>query len=436
MHCSQYFGSLLTLLSITLMSEKAYGQLADSPWPDYGGGLTNTHVANSIGPSNPQIRWAYDIVNKQVGEQSYATSQPVLGPDGTIFFVIPQGGLDQNVLALNPDGTTKWVVYGRVLTRPSGWAAIDAEGQLLYLRGSNGSASSRLTALDSSNGTQLWIGPPLQTPYETGPTVGNDGTIYVTDNQKTFQSLTPTGQLNWAATAGGPFVNPAIDSNGTIFAGGRSLSAINHGGEVLWSIASQNQPIYDRIRYFVSPAIDQHDHIYVGTTTSLSDPGYFLAVDASGNQLWRRDDVSGAAAIGTNGTIYAGWQGILHAMSPLDGHDLWTYNTGLINSNGAEGVTIDLLGDIYLSTIDGRVLSLTPQGQLRWEINLVPDATENVYLTAPVIGANGDLYVGGGYSKQIYAIQNIPEVSSLFLAAISFASVVRMSTRKKRLINC
>lgn len=409
--------TIIAFMMFVSLHAKARAQLANSAWPDYGGGLANTSRANVSGPSQPEVVWAYALGNDIAA--TYSFHEATLGSDGTIFF-LTSGGRAQNLLALNPDGSTKWVVNGfGSLSAVGNWPAIIANGNLLYASGLSSSSNSNLVERNASTGAVVWTVPVFGNPFQTGPTVAQNGTIYAGDDNGTLKSLTPTGATNWSLSTPAPYNNPAIGTNGIIYTGGRSLVAIDPSGQIDWSIAALNQPVFNRIRYFTSPAIDSHGNVYVGTSTSAVDPGYFMAVDAAGHQLWQRQGVGGAPAIGPDGTIYAGYQGVLHAMSPLDGHDLWTYAVGALNENGAEGVTVDVNGNIYLSTISGVLMSLSSSGSLRWTLDLAPDTTNNVYPSAPIIGADGTLYVGGGYTGQFFAIQNVPEPSAFVLFAVA-----------------
>jgi sugar lactone lactonase YvrE len=408
------------------------GQLASSTWPDYGGGLANTHQANAVGPANPTVAWTYNLANAQGRLSTYAFRQPALGNDGSIYFLTYPGLADQNVIALNPNGTLRWSILGPTnISQPGNWPAVTAQGNLLYMSGATSTTTSRLLERDGGNGSLIWVGPDIQSTYQTGPTVSTEGIIYTTDDRGTLQSLTPAGQANWTVQAAGPYVNPAIGPSGIIYSGGASLSAVASDGSIQWSIAAQPQPGTMNARIFTSPAVDHSGNVYVGTSTISTDPGYLLAVDSSGHQLWTRDGVGGAPAVGPDGTIYAGYQGVLHAMSPTNGHDLWTYQTGSIDEFGAEGVTIDRDGNIYASTTRGNVLSINKTGQLRWDINLAPGAPHDVFLSAPALAADGTLYVGGGYAGKFFAIRNAPEPATVVSALTAAIALLGLSICKR-----
>ena len=105
------------------------------------------------------------------------------------------------------------------------------------------------------------------------------------------------------------------------------------------------------------------------------------------------------------------------------GTNKWTYATGQIDEFGVEGVTVDRNGNLYLANAQGIVMSLDNAGQLRWSLDLAPDSGGNIWPSAPVIGADGILYVGGGYTGSVYAI--VPEPATLSLLALGGLAMLR-----------
>jgi len=96
-------------------------------------------------------------------------NSPAIGSDGTIYV----GSLDNNLYAINPDGTQKWTF---------------ATGDFV----------------------------------ESTPAIGSDGTIYVGSNDFfAFYAINPDGSQKWRAFSTGEDVtsSPAIGSDGTIYVG-------------------------------------------------------------------------------------------------------------------------------------------------------------------------------------------------------------------------
>jgi len=96
-------------------------------------------------------------------------SSPVVGSDGTIY----AGSYDNRVVALNPNGTQKWVfnTAGAVFSTP----CLTTDGTI-YFSGMD----AKLYAI-RDNGTQadlLWT-YPLRSATFNSPTVDADGIVYV-----------------------------------------------------------------------------------------------------------------------------------------------------------------------------------------------------------------------------------------------------------------
>jgi len=83
---------------IALMpGDTAQAQPADSAWPMFGQNPQRTGRSPYSGPEVPKLKWSFTT-----GSRIY--SSPAIGADGTIYV----GSIDNNLYAINPDGTLKW----------------------------------------------------------------------------------------------------------------------------------------------------------------------------------------------------------------------------------------------------------------------------------------------------------------------------------------
>ena len=193
-------------------------------------------------------------------------SSPAIGSDGTIYV----GSYDNNLYAINPDGTEKWVfaTTGEILSSP----AIASDGTIYV-----GSLDGMLYAI-TDEGTQKWSFL-ANGHIISSPAIGSDGTIYggvmnfqLADIQ--FYAITDEGDhgnLKWTEYLGVLQSSPAIGSDGTIYAGGA------YGR--LWAITdegTQGSLEWFEIEAHVegSPAIGTDGTIYVGASD-----GYLYAFD-------------------------------------------------------------------------------------------------------------------------------------------------------------
>ncbi|MEK7784420.1 MAG: PQQ-binding-like beta-propeller repeat protein, partial [Chloroflexota bacterium] len=114
----------------------------------------------TVDPLPGDLLWSY-------ATGGYVYSSPAIGADGTIYV----GSMDNQLYALNPDGTLKW-----------SYAAGD------YI--------------------------------ESSPAIGTDGTIYVGSYDNKLYALNPDGTLKWSyATGDWVRSSPAIAADGTIYVG-------------------------------------------------------------------------------------------------------------------------------------------------------------------------------------------------------------------------
>jgi peptide/nickel transport system permease protein len=158
-----------------------------------------TNFLNSIGPTDAKRLW---VVNHPAG---FAGS-PAISKDGTIYVSC----LDSTLMALNPDGTTRWEIG--LPEVPLGPLAIGPQG-IIYVTDSKGG----LTAI-SSDGNILWtyktdvFGKP-----NNGPIISPNGTIYYLQEDSrgdTLYAILPNGERLWSMQPGtrsadtGPRLSP------------------------------------------------------------------------------------------------------------------------------------------------------------------------------------------------------------------------------------
>ena len=409
------------LAVLLFMTASASGQLANSPWPDYGGGYANQHRSAFAGSSDSaQILWAFDLATISTGFPTRGHHQPILLPDGGIVVNTMESGNGQ-IVAINPNGTLRWFNDEHAL---GPWLAADAN-KIYTIINSNGAANSDRLLSISFNGSIDWhVSLPGTYPTQNGPAIGRNGAVYAADDFSSLVAITPAGAITWTSEASGYYVNPAIASDGTIVIGGSALTAISTAGVTQWQVPTRT--VSGVVASYLSPAIADDGTIYAGQVNVSN----LVAVTPAGAQIWARPDLGGAPAIGPNGTVYVVPEtGILSALNPIDGSTLWTYPTGKTDYYNAEGVTVDANGNLYVSNEDGILISLTSSGQLRWSLDLAPDNSGFIGLSAPVIGSNGVLYVAGGNTGRVFAI-SVPEpatVPLLLSAAISIMAIARYS---------
>jgi len=276
-------------------------------------------------------KWAFKIGD-------WVSSSPTIGTDGTIYV----GSRDDNLYAINPNGSKKW-------------------------------------AFKTANGVY------------SSPAIGSDGTIYVGSDDNYLYAINPDGSKKWNfKTRDDVTSSPAIGSDGTIYVGSwdDNLYAIKPDGSKKWAFKTGG-------RVYSSPAIGSDGTIYVG-----SYDNNLYAINPNGSKKWAfktGDNVYSSPAIGNDGTIYVGsWDKNLYAINP-DGSKKWAFKTGnWVSSSPAIGSD----GTIYVGSRDNNLYAINPEGYKKWAFR----TGDNVY-SSPAIGNDGTIYVGS-WDDYLYAISD------------------------------
>lgn len=336
------------------------------------------------------VKWMYRVL----GSGTLA-----IGSDGTIYV----GTSDYYLYAFNPDGTVKWQydLGGPVnLDGPT----IGNDGTI-YINGYYGYDRGCLNAINP-DGTLKWQYPLGYDPNIV-PAIGSDGTIYTayTDNYYFgLVAVNPDGTLKWQFKTGSSSTTDfrivssiSIDSNGTIYfvTGNGTLYAVNSNGVLKWSFY---------LNYYVNslpastPTIGKDGTIYVG-----SDDNNLYAINPDGTVKWKfltGGYVRSTPTIGNDGTIYVGDEDkYLYAINP-NGTLKWKYLTDYPGSSTST-VTVDSNGIIYYAPA-AWLYALNSDGTLRW----LYKTPGGYFSTSVVIGSDGTLYGVANYGQYLYAWGN------------------------------
>ncbi|MFZ0887880.1 MAG: choice-of-anchor D domain-containing protein [Candidatus Binataceae bacterium] len=178
-----------------------------------------------------------------------------MGADGTIYIFLIDNRSLGILCAIHPDGTEKWVFGGVNGGGDFSSAAVGADGTIYV-----GADDDNLYAInpDGSLKWKLATGGNVQ----SSPAVGADGTIYVGSDDSNLYAINPDGSLKWKFATGVKVQSsPAVGADGTIFisSNNRNLYAINPDGSRKWN-------------FFIgkgvsrsSPAIGADGTVYVGS---------------------------------------------------------------------------------------------------------------------------------------------------------------------------
>ena len=243
----------------------------------------NNHLW-AINPDGTK-KWAFEVPKVQ-------TEGINIGDDGTIYF--GAGGI---FYALSPTGIAKWTfapgsdVWGTPTIADDG---------TIYITTQSGS----LIAL-TSDGSKKWE-HPLGHSYPADPTVNGDGTVYAYGDG--LYALNTDGTVKWKWPSIYYASGPSIGPDGTLYltTDGGALLAFFPNGTLKWKSWVFNRNLYDLKR----PLVDSSGIIYYTVNDENLSKSYVVAVNSNGSQEWVLE-VPGAThfstpAMGEEGILYIG----------------------------------------------------------------------------------------------------------------------------------
>jgi outer membrane protein assembly factor BamB len=205
---------------------------------------------------------------------------PAIASDGTIYAI----ATNDNIYAINPDGTQKWsATYGSGGYASSAIAIAD-DGTIYASAKLNGAGDGVLKAYNPMDGTEKWsVTFTGENAEKGGPAVAADGTVYLGNAGGKMQAFNPVnGAILWTYTATAPIeVVPAIDNLGRIYFGDTSgmFYVLNSNGTEAYTPLSLGAKI-------TSPAAIHSDGtIYVGVETVSGGKLSALTTSATGLQV-------------------------------------------------------------------------------------------------------------------------------------------------------
>ena len=172
---------------------------------------TSLGELHAIDGSDGTVQWTY-----ATGGAITLWAAPAIGADGTIYV----GSQDTYLHAVNPDGSMRWRYQagGSIDSTP----AIGADGTVYF-----GSADAKVYAVNGTNGSLRWsytTGGPV---YST-PAIGANNVVYVVSMDNNLYALScDDGTVLWQYPIGSPISSaaPSIGPNGTVYVTG------NNGGK-------------------------------------------------------------------------------------------------------------------------------------------------------------------------------------------------------------
>lgn len=250
--------------------------------------------------------------------------------------------------------------------------------------------------------TEVWHSP-VGGVVAGSPTIGPDGTIYVTSHDGGLSAFGRDGQRRWRFAMGDrSWSTPAVAADGTIYVGSDDdhLYAVTADGKLKWKLRlgacdpKGFGPESSRCDVDGGPTIGPDGTIYVG-----SDDHALWAISPAGALRWKTvtgEAIRGGAALGADNTIYVGsLDGSIYAIAP-DGKVRWKV-AAADKIAATPGVASN--GTVLVGAQDEHLYAIAPDGTLLWLLAIPGDVD-----TTPALARDGTLYVAGD-DAQLHAFR-------------------------------
>jgi len=368
---------------------------AEDPWPFWGRTASRIGRTDTIGPRTPRIEWRIFIPDGKT------RPSPVMDRQGRIFLPHWRG-----LIAI--DSRSRRVLWNFTEGASGYDAAATWNGYVVWGDSSPGQA---FYCFEAATGREVWRYPGTYTYHS--PVVTENGVVYFRDptNKRVIAarvsdgSIVATAQMRYYGYSALSLLEPDL------------LLA----DEDVWIVALNPLDLTRRWTATVEREVFGYspiDRLRGGTGARVyhaSTSSYVYCFDArTGQRIWRSPRfsiMSGSAAIGHDGTIYAvtgGGKGIgrLVAVSPT-GELLWEYYH---QGGGEKAPIVDGAGTIYFATSEwtgreylGKVHAVRPDGSELWARDMPPGRVDS----SPMLAPDGTLYqmCGDGY---LYAFKDPP----------------------------
>ncbi len=260
------------------------------------------------------------ITGKPVWQVSLGKNTGISGGPGIGGNLVAVGTAEGEVIALSLlDGSTQW----RTKVSSSVLAAPAVSTRAVVVRTNDG----QLTALDSSNGRELWnVDRRVQglTYYgHAEPVFASGAVVSGFDNGKIAAVDIPTGQVIWERSVserrGRNEFERLADVDGRITINGEDAFAVGFQGRAMLIALPTGQPVWAQDMSSRYPVAVDWNQVFVSTIDDT-----VVALDRrNGVQNWKQDQLIrrsiGAPSLLGTSVVVGDFEGYLHWISAIDG---------------------------------------------------------------------------------------------------------------------
>ncbi len=279
------------------------------------------------------------------------------------------------------DGNEVWKVEtGAYGTKEPGF---DKEGNLYVVN------ENRLKSLDK-DGKERWDVQFGARGSSHSPLVGDDGKIYLIDDDNVLNCFNTEGKKEWSkddlgAASGKPF----LDKHGFLHFEGKGIKGAGRG--IVHLDAKKKGRLLGITPY---PSM-QHTATDKKGRTYVNNDGRFTAFDVKGKEIWSvnltGDQTSTCPAIGPDGNIYVGVRNHTIVCLQPDGKEKWRFEASQQDEPLSDNMAWGKDGTTYVTGSGGnwQLYAINPDGTKKWT------RQEDKHISAPKVGSDGTVYTGG-----------------------------------------
>lgn len=374
--------SLIKTLGLLALAFACTPALGQHPWAMRNATPARTGQSTRQGATLGALDWKFYIAG--------VVSNFAVAQDGSIYlgtvFNEDIWSNEAYTYALTSEGDLKW----RVKVKPYNWGASQGiRGTPALDRAGDVVIPSTYTQLlkFTSDGDPLWM---FQGDWNYGahssPAVLSDDSIRHTIAQVGLLGLsnygTPllTGPGNFSGTV-------AVSPNGDMAIGGiRSIEP--HGSLDIQYFNADGTLRWDRQSTWGAEGTP-----LFGPDGILYAPFLATAFHPNGTVKWTTSVSAATASLSSTGVLYFPRGGVI-AVSAATGAVLWTVP---IPADVLNDPAIDSSGNIFVTTSDGRLWSISPAGAINWSLKVCEQ-----FLSGPAIGSTGNVLACGLQSYKFY----------------------------------
>lgn len=333
------------------------------------------------------IAWSFTN-NTPVDRYNEGSSAPVIGDDGTIYYIESNAQEASSVVAVVDQGETaelKWATEmgNDINNSPS----IGPDGNLFI---NSWTGTRAIAKLNGQDGTIMWEGSIGTGVSNNTPAVDSEGNSYHGSRWQNpsggAYSWSPTGEKRWEILGVGAFyAAPVLSSDES------TVYFLNTNEGKIWAVNTAD----GTMKWDASVGLPSGIH---GTSLSMGADGtiYFTTnthvaavtdEGTTGALKWSvqvNDASNSGVVIGPNGELYTGSEGGLLSLDPATGAVVWNYEAEIVESVPA----VDVHGNIYVGTSAGELIIVNPQGNLLKALELGNDVVHS-----PTITDDGTVFV-------------------------------------------